>query len=340
MRTKVVAIVALVIALGVAAAWKERQTVRDLKNQLRSAAADSAEKDKTIRAQGEELRRLLSQSGADHGATPEEDTEKVPAPIRSAAASRVDGGPSTVGLESINELLRRTMDDPQTAARRRQMLKADVKQAYGEFVRAQHLSSAQAEEFLELLTDREMIDLQDSTAFLAGDPDDSEGSSSTARRAAAAFAETDRQLRALLPESDYAQFQEYEKTISERVTLAEIRQELALNSQPLKDDQISYLSQVLADERLRTPAIGFDPRSAGHFRDKYSSATEGENEARYFEVQADLDQRVLVRAKAVLAPDQYEALATFQKQHAEVERSGIELARQVIARKKANAPAQ
>jgi hypothetical protein len=254
---------------------------------------------------------------------------ETPPPVQPAQSE----APSTLGTESINELLRRTMDDPRTAARRRQMLKTSVKQTYSDFAEAQHLPPAQTEELFELLTDKEMIDLQDGTAFLAGDPDDANAPDSIAQLAIAAWAAVDRRLETLLPRDQFARFQEYEKTVSERVALAELRQELAMMSQPLSEVQAKFLLQVLRDERLRLPPLAYDPRSPGRYRDKHLSALQGDNGAQYLKAQADMDERVLARAKDVLTADQCEALASFQKQYREVERSGIELARKVTASK-------
>ncbi len=249
------------------------------------------------------------------------------------ASSAARESSSTLGLESISELLRRAMDDPLTAERQRQILKAKVKQTYADFAKSAQLPTAQAEDFIELLTDREMIDFQDLTSFSAGDPD-AESAESIAKLSPIAWTEIAQRLKLLLSETSYAQLQEYEKTISERVALAEIRRELAMNSEPLNEEQIRFLLQVLFDERQKTPPVAFDPRRVGRSRESAQVAVEGDNAARYFDMQADLDRRVLARAKGVLSPEQFDALAKFQRQYSEVARSGVELTRKILARRK------
>ncbi|MFL6518895.1 MAG: hypothetical protein ACJ8NS_01595 [Chthoniobacterales bacterium] len=213
------------------------------------------------------------------------------------------------------------------------MLMSSIKQTYGAFVKENRLTAERAERFFDVLLDQAMGDWDDSANFFAGDKDDPTGEE--AQAAAAAWAESEQQLQEFLSKDEYATYQEYNKSISERTALEQIRRELASNSEPLSEDQANFLFQVLRDERLKSAPVAFDPRSAGRTRDISRIALEGDNGARYLETQADINQRVLARAEAILSAEQYEALATFQRQHLEVERTGIEYTRKVMAKKNA-----
>ena len=137
-------------------------------------------------------------------------------------------------------------------------------------------------------------------------------------------------LGAFLSESEYGKLQEYERTISDRIALMQIRQDLALNSQPLNEEQKKFLWQVLRDERSQIPALKYDPRNAGRMRENYRVVLESDNAARYFEAQAALDKRVLARAQTILSSEQYEALATVQRHHCELQETVVELARKAL----------
>lgn len=307
------------------AGWQWR-IAAELKKRNTDLRVQVEEKEKAASAQAAVIARLEQSTVLGEKPAADEAAEVASASVTPGAAP-----PSTVGEESATELFRRTLHDPPTRERRRRILKSWLKQNYGDFVRARGLNPVQTDEFLDLLTDKQMNEDEDSANFLAGHKDEDDASQS----AATEWAEIDTQLRALLSQEDYTQFQEYEKTIGDRVTLAQIHRELAINTQPLNDDQANFLSQVLRDERLLTPPLAYDPRSSGRSRDKYQLALEGDNATRFFEVQADLNQRILGRVKNVLSPEQYETLASLQRQNIEATRSTIELARKAIARETA-----
>jgi hypothetical protein len=211
------------------------------------------------------------------------------------------------------------------------MLMSTIKQTYGAFVKENQLTDDRAGRFFDLLLEKTMVDWDDSANFFAGDKDDPSGEEEQA--AAAAWAQSEREIQEFLSKDEYANYQQYDKGISERTALEQIRRELALNNEALSDDQANFLFQVLRDERLKAPPVAFDPRNAGRTSDISRIALERDNGARYLETQADINQRVLARAEAVLSAEQYEALANFQRQHLEQERTGIEYTRKVMAQK-------
>lgn len=337
MRTKFFPPIALLIALvaGVLA-WQQWRTATEMRARITPLDRELRGKSDALTEQAGRIARLQEENNAcvrESSMLREKLAGHETDQSASASNAPASAAPSTAGFESIDELLRRTMHDPQARERRRHLLMASLKLQYTPFVEANHLTPAQSEQFFALQVERDMSDMEDGLNFFAGDKDESGASESAARLAELEQVDMDGQLRTLLSESAYANYQEYEKTISDRVALTQMRQELAMNSQPLSEDQAHYLSQVLLDERSKTPPLAFDPRTNSRTRDKYRIAVEGDNAARYLEAQAGLDQRVLARAKTILSPEQYDALATFQRQNFDGERTAIELARKVIGQK-------
>lgn len=330
MKAKLFPLIALLFALATAVvAWQQQQTATRMKARVTALAGELKDKSDALEEQASLIARLREENKT-------HTKEKVePRDISEPTGSKTpaSAAPTTTGHESSNELLRRRMHDPQTRERIRQQVMSMVKQTYTDFAKMHHLTPAQSEQFFDLLTERDMSDAEDTGNFMAGDKDDSGTSGRTVQSAEVEWKEAQRQLRALLSESGYANFQDYEKTVSERSTLVEIRQELAMNNQPLSADQSSFLSQVLFEESSKMPRIPFDPRNPGRGRDKYRFAIEDDNLARYLEAESELDRRVLARAKAILSPEQYEALETYQRQHSGFQRAEIEMARKAMSQR-------
>jgi hypothetical protein len=225
-------------------------------------------------------------------------------------------------------------EDPKMKDVFRQQETAQLKQIYGDFVRERHLSPEQSKLLFDLLTEVGMRDNDDGMNFFSGKESKAEPNRTESQSLATQQAETDRQLRMLLGESNYAKLEVYDKTVSERLALVQIREQLDLRSTPLRDDQAKTLLQIMMEERARTPPMVFDPRSLGSTRKKFTVALEGDNAERYYEAQTDLNQRILQRAGTILSPEQYDALERFQKQHLQVHKVGIETMREMMGRQK------
>ena len=232
------------------------------------------------------------------------------------------------------ELYTRRFDDPKMKEVIRQQQTAQLKQIYGDFVRQRRLSPQQARQFFDLCAEENMRDLDDGTNFFSGDKDDAGSDGTEAKSSAAKREEIDRKLRLLLGDNEYAEYKAYEKTVSERLALVQIREQLNLAATPLSDDQVKNLLQIMMEEHARTPPVAFDPRSAGSTREKFTVVLEGDNAERYFAAQTDLNQRILNRTGTTLTPEQCEALERFQKQHLDVQKVGIEMAREIKQRRK------
>ena len=110
----------------------------------------------------------------------------------------------------------------------------------------------------------------------------------------------EQQLKLLLGDNIYAEYQDYKKSTGDRLTLLQIQQHFATTSVPLRNDQADTLLQVIWEEH------GFN-------------------------------QRVLDRMEPVLAPEQYEELRRFRDESREMQELRIDAALEIMERKSKNA---
>jgi hypothetical protein len=224
------------------------------------------------------------------------------------------------------ELIRRSLEDPQMKESFRQYEVGHLQQVYGDFFRDRQLSPEQSTQFLDLVFDQESRDMEDGTRFLSGDQD--------AGKSPLTKAETDREMRALLGDDAFEKYEAYDRTTNERLAVAEVREGLSRTSAPLEEGQADTLLQIMMEERERTPLTPFDPRVSGTSRDKFLAIVQGDNAEQFYRVQTELNQRILSRTGTILSSDQYEALESRLNQYLEVQKVSIEMAREATTRKK------
>src|SRR3954452_19222223 len=121
--------------IGILAA--ELKDKADALAQEESLTSRFQRENETYKMESELLREKLRKSATSQATT-------APAPAASAT-------PDTTGLESINELIRRTRHDPMTRERTRRMLMSTIKQTYGAFVKENQLTDDRAGRFYDLL---------------------------------------------------------------------------------------------------------------------------------------------------------------------------------------------
>lgn len=323
-------VIALLFALVAGAfVWQQQQRARDLTNQIASLAAEVREKTVAMHDRAALIDRLRQ----------ENDTFiKESDLLREKGATRAPAAPETGPDHSLSsadenevEFAAKTFDDPRARELMRQRRSAMFKQIYGDFVKESNLSGEQAEQFLSLLLDEDMRQYDDDTNFISGNGNSREVD---AKEWATRKAELDTQLKALLGEAGFAKWETYEKTTGERLILIRIREQLAINSTPLRQDQAEALLPILMEERARAPSTLIDPGAREDPREQYRKLLEGNNADQYGREEKDFHRRVLSRTGTLLDAEQYEALENFQNQYVEVARSGIEMARDAIAKKK------
>jgi hypothetical protein len=224
---------------------------------------------------------------------------------------------------ALIESARALRENPQLQERLRDMHFQELKDIYGDFVKEQRLSAQQTKRFYQLLVDEAVegfIEEAERMENVTEETGLAEGSPSRAP-------ELNRQLLLLLGDNAKTRLEQYQKTGTERLILAQYRHELRMGDIALPDNTAKALFQIICEERARTPPLPFDPRSEnGDMR----KALEGDNAQRYYEAEADLTRRILSRAGSILNEKQYEALAKFQERHLAAEKAGIEAVRRTM----------
>jgi hypothetical protein len=141
----------------------------------------------------------------------------------------------------------------------------------------------------------------------------------------------DEGIKALLGEEKFGQFEEYKKTMSERMQLNMFKTQLDGGSSPLQDDQFKRLMTLIADERAKNPpAFSQDSLPDPANLDKILNADVLDKQMQW---QEGLNGRVLERAGQILTPEQLKAYDDFQKQQLNLQKFSMKMAREMFGNK-------
>lgn len=199
-----------------------------------------------------------------------------------------------------------------------------MRQFYTDFVKSAGLTPQQTDAFFNLLADRQMKMMDKAGDMMKGGSADATAAAQRMADDSKAFNE---QLKSVLGDARATQFQNYEKTLGDRIVMQQFSQQLSATSTPLSADQNTGLMQVIADERTHMPAAPFQPGST-------KGLDMSDDQMRqFFQSQEDLNARVRARAVSILNPAQMQAFEAFQKQQLDLQKMGISMAKQMFGTK-------
>ncbi|HET7624892.1 MAG TPA: hypothetical protein VFM25_06460 [Verrucomicrobiae bacterium] len=205
-----------------------------------------------------------------------------------------------------------------------------VARMYNPFFQQVNLTPEQSDQLKDLLEKKMMAASDAGLSMLGGDVDaakrDELGQQIKEQNDA-----YDAQIKDLLGDENYQEFQTYEKSAQDRVAISQFSDQLAGTSTPLTSDQEQQLAQVLSDERA-----GF------HWTTDYNNQKPGEMDYaemfsqdrldQYAKEKKQFDEEYLNRAKQILSPDQFKALEAFQKNQTELQIMGMKMAGQMFGK--------
>ena len=208
----------------------------------------------------------------------------------------------------------------------RELMRAQQKVAlnkmYGPLIADLKLPPEQAQKLGDLLLDQQMKTLERSQdMFKDGNMDFkkiAEVSKDSEKESEAAIQE-------LLGPEKFAEFQEYKKTMGERMQLGQFKEQMQEAGSPIADEQAKRMFAVIKEERERYPPA-FD-------KDKDPSAlfADGGME-KHFAWQEEMNRRVQERLGEILSPEQLKAYVASQEQQLSMQKFGMKMAREMFGK--------
>jgi hypothetical protein len=229
-----------------------------------------------------------------------------------AKAATKSGGKGMTGM------LKEMMDDPEMRKGLMAQQKMAMDMIYNPMFKELGLTPEETDKFKELLINKQM-----DVMAMAGDAKGM-GSAENQKKIADQQKETEAKIKDLLGDKRFAQYQEYNQTVGDRMAL----NQFATQTPTVTPDQKDQLLAIISDEKKRTPEAGgtpTDPTLQGVKAMQSDEAME-----KLLQQQIDLNARVLERARGVLSQEQFDQLASFQTGQINMQRMGIQMARKMM----------
>ncbi len=283
------------------------------------------ERSTVLASESEQLREHLTEAKA---AAPEAAAGGAGATADSAGAKKDD--PQAGWMKGMAKMFR----DPEMKKVMRTQQSMGIRMMYGDLGKELGLSTAAADQLLELIADRQMAATEKAMASMDGAEKDPAKLAQAGQDAQQVVTEYEAKLKAMLGPEKLAQLNDYERTLGDRMAMQQYAGSFAAASLPLDDPQRAGLLQIMKEERLKVPAGPLDAGSKD-VAASMKAMQNGDALEKSLETQRQLQQRVYARAHTVLTPDQMNAFAEAQKQQLQMQEMGIKMGRAMLGGDKA-----
>lgn len=245
--------------------------------------------------------------------------------IRAASTNGGAGGEGE-GMfgKGMGEMIGKMMKDPAMREMMREQQKAMIGMMYSGLFKDLNLTPEEKEKFRSLLTDAQMRTLENSQGIFGNG--DAAATADAEKQFADAKKQTDADIKALLGDERFAQYEDYQKNMGERMQVDQLKNQLAGQNLNMRDDQTSQLLQIMKEEKAAVPPIL--PTDQNQFPKK--ELFTAENVDKQTQWLADYNQRVRARAEAVFSPEQYKEYVKFLEQQESMQKLGMTMARQMF----------
>lgn len=217
------------------------------------------------------------------------------------------------------------MKDPAMREMMREQQKAAIGVMYAGMFKELKLSPDEKEKLKGILTDAQMRNLENAQGLFGGKAD--AAIEDSAKQFDDAKKQTDGQIEALLGKERFAQYEDYQKNLGERMQLDQLQVQMTSENLPLQDQQMAQLLQAMKDEKLANPpAIPTDQTQLP--KKEYFTAENLDKQMKWMD---DYNRRVLDRAGKILSPEQLKQYQSFQEQQTSMQKLGLNMAKQMFS---------
>jgi hypothetical protein len=214
-----------------------------------------------------------------------------------------------------------------------------VKMQYMDLAKRLKLSPQESDQLMGLLGDRQNALSEEAFGAFTGAAPDEARLAQLGAKAEASRKEFDEKIKATLGDDRFTQFQDYEKTIGERMLMTQFDPQFASAGAPLDPAQKEQLIEIMSAERLKSPASIFDPTaSQKNPAAAFNAMRDDAAVDRWMQQEQDFQRRVLQTATKALNPDQINALQQAFQQTTEMQKFGLKMSREMFKGTAGDAP--
>ncbi|MEI8292052.1 MAG: hypothetical protein WCH99_21490 [Verrucomicrobiota bacterium] len=330
----IVLLLAVSIALG-ALTLRQRNQLSETRTQLVAvetrlqAQAATIESAKAAANRAKMLEAALKESAAAAGEQSKQQTKEV-TQLQTKLAAAKTNAPAN-GLSALSTMFKDPKMKEMIKTQQKAVMGPMIEKQYAGLFRQLNLTPEDSASMKDLLMKKTLAGADAGMSLL-------DGSMGTAQRAELAKqmkAETDAynaQIKDFLGADNYSAFQNYEKTVPDRMAVSQFNDQLGGGPNPLSADQQEQLTRAMnvartsykwtTDYSNKTPGDG-----------DYAALFSEDKINQYAQEKEQFDQQFLAKAQQILTPDQIKAFADFQKNQRDMQMMGMKMAANMFAPK-------
>lgn len=212
-------------------------------------------------------------------------------------------------------------------------LGAMVDKNYGRFFKDMNLIPEQASTLKDMILNKQLAAADVGMSMFTGsqEPDSRKAMAQQMKTASDA---ADAQIKDFLGDDNFSQFQSYEKSMAERMTVSGLKDQLGAGTAALTDDQEQQLIQAMTQERQNFK-FTTDLSDKSKFDGDFASMFNEDKMSGFFKESVQLNQQFVGRAQSILSPDQLNAFQKYLDNQQTMQKAGMQMAAKMFAPAKA-----
>lgn len=195
---------------------------------------------------------------------------------------------------------------------------------YGPYFASLNLTPEQSSALKDLLLNRQLADTEAGLSMLSGD-NDPDKRKELMDKTKADHDSINNQIKDFLGDDNYKQFETYEKSIPDRMTLSMYKDQQGTGPGALNPSQEEQLLQAMSEERQNFKFTA-DFSDKSKFDGDFTSYFTPERIDKFAQESAELDQHYLDRAKTILTPEQLDPFNKFLNSQLELQKASFKMA--------------
>lgn len=238
--------------------------------------------------------------------------------------SSLKNGESEAGEEpglfggGMGGMLGKMMKDPAMRDFMKDQQKTVINQMYAGLFKEMKLTPDEREKLKSILIESQMKNVDLAQGMFG------EGKTGVAvavgQQISDASKETEGEIKALLGEDRFGQYENYQKTMGERMQLDQFKNQLSSEA-PLSEEQTKQLLELMQSEKSAVPMAVPTPPTSGEVTEIFTAEVL-EKQIKWAE---DYNRRVLEGAGKILTADQLKQYQAFQEQQASMQKLGLQM---------------
>ena len=282
-------------------------------NRMRDETAQLRQENESLQSQSAQLAALIAENQRLSNQVAQVAVAATPRPEQTGELLRLRNQVTRLRSEAqSNTNTSGSMAEMLKSPEMKEMMKATfatmADKTYGKFFTTAHLSPEQTSALKELLVSRQLAGLDAGVSVMSGENDPAKRQEQL-DQVKSAQAAVDEQIKQLLGPETYSQFQDYDKTQSERMTISAFKDQLPPGAgiSPTQEEQ---LVDAMKQER-ESFKFTMDLSNTANLKGGPAASFTPEKLQQYQQDLERLNQRYVARAKDILSPEQLDAYGKY-----------------------------